>query len=1230
LLDSNEWSTLPVRLRDANAAERVLQGDKEVVWDLLNFLFRHHHPNIKLDGNDSSDTDVVPSEVDTITSCSDGDNVPVKESPKPKRRPFSATRKPSKEHSFLEHSAVMEELLLRREILGTPRSVTQPRVPPLGFIASGTGTGKADNENENENEMNSNLVIIAQSQIETEVATKSKTSRSSSSNSNSNTSSSSSCSSSSSRSSRCGSGSISSKKPSSPLLGLKDRILANKKAEEEKNVPLNSTEASFSASDLSESTRNSTNDFNLLDSDGHIEENKTMKIFEIRKAYGRTLSRPWTSVPRRLKISPISSPNGGGVRTGLLGRGGTSSASSPKGGRTGPSPVSSPKGGRTGPSPVSSPKGGRTGPSPVSSPKGGRTGPSPVSSPKGGRTGPSPVSSPNGGRTRLSPVSSPKGGRLGSLGKGSTSLVCSSAGLGGNDDVDSALNDCDSLDGSEGVQMITERNGSGADREAMQGKREKDRDKDSDRDREKDRQRVREGEGEGYVFFDSDISYGRNIAEVTDTDAGMRGDEFSYGYSRDDHGSSNYDDRDGDDDELLYDDRSFVKNGDGGGDDRNVSEEGGEEKGEEDGGEGEEGVREEADGQGEKEEGEGDREGDGDGGSEGEAEQEGEGEGISTLSDNVSFTDSVPTSDNITEYSDRDRYRVRRHGRDVRGSTYIQNIRNTNIMNNINNGNNNIPHNDDNKNSKKNINSDNNDNINVNININTNDDNNDFNAHSPSRTNDQQKRFQKPKTVGSTEKQKFTDLNALNPGPTFLRHVDCITGGSHERAGLPPSNSNDSRTFKSKWPTDTVSIPKGNSQNNSDIPKNVPNNVPGNIERNDSNDIPRNSRENIILENNRKRNPEKRMNRTFSKDLRNILLNNNGNTVECSTTLSGASGSEGNSETDLKNSDSVSRISSKSNSTPVVIPQGNLGGEKMIGREKEKLEVQKQKSMREQRKDGREDGKMGAKEGEKEGDVSEIEKEKESVFSWLCGLGVQAAKVGNPPNDFNTYDTAGSRGQNPNLGVPGVPVESMVPDLRNEWQNGVLLCELCAVLRPLQKDENKRVVTYDRRGHKVSSRLVLTGSETSVRSKAQVAATVTSCDFTVDLILVFVFIFVSVLLVVFLLVSMPQQQVFLSLLHSCNRFCSRSYFCPNACSCHHTPPVLLHSLPFLSSSSSPPRLSSLSLFSVPALSFLPFSSLSLLSSPPLLLCSPLLPLGTPQSPARSEQSPAYQRPREHS
>jgi hypothetical protein len=466
----------------------------------------------------------------------------------------------------------------------------------------------------------------------------------------------------------------------------------------------------------------------------------------------------------------------------------------------------------------------------------------------------------------------------------------------------------------------------------------------------------------------------------------------------------------------------------------------------------------------------------------------------------------------------------------------------------------------------------------------------------------------------------------------FLRHVDCITGGSHERAGLAPIDSNDSRTLSTKWPSDSFPISKGNSQNNSDIPRNIPKNVsgnvPGNIGRNDSNEVPRNTGENVV-ENNRKRNPGKRINRTFSKDLRNILLNNDANTVKCSSTVSGAIGTEVNSETDLKNTDSVSRISNKSNSTPALIPQGNLGGEKEKGREKGTLEIKKQNSMGEQRKDGREDGRKGVKEGEKGGDVSEIEKEKENVFSWLCGLGVQAAKVGTPPSDFNTYDTPGFRGQNPNLAgnIPGAPVESVVQDLSNEWHNGVLLCELCAVLRPLQKDENKRVVTYDRRGHKVSSRLVLTGSETSVRSKAQVRVTVTvtvTVTCSDRCFQYFYFYFHPCFLLFF-----TSFFLFFSLIFYW--FCNDDYRCVYVYLISVTVSnlvlvliLILTLLLFLFSSSFPllPFL-----FVHTSSTLFPFHLPLSCSLPPFLLH---LPLGTPQPPARFEQSTAHQRPREHS
>ena len=59
-------------------------------------------------------------------------------------------------------------------------------------------------------------------------------------------------------------------------------------------------------------------------------------------------------------------------------------------------------------------------------------------------------------------------------------------------------------------------------------------------------------------------------------------------------------------------------------------------------------------------------------------------------------------------------------------------------------------------------------------------------------------------------------------------------------------------------------------------------------------------------------------------------------------------------------------------------------------------------------------------------------------------------------------------------------------DFKDEWENGVLLCELCARLNPLEKEENKKVCTYDRRGHLMKSRLVIAGSEVNVRSRAQV------------------------------------------------------------------------------------------------------------------------------------------------
>ena len=113
---------------------------------------------------------------------------------------------------------------------------------------------------------------------------------------------------------------------------------------------------------------------------------------------------------------------------------------------------------------------------------------------------------------------------------------------------------------------------------------------------------------------------------------------------------------------------------------------------------------------------------------------------------------------------------------------------------------------------------------------------------------------------------------------------------------------------------------------------------------------------------------------------------------------------------------------------------------------------------------------------------NEMEQRKQIIITWLSNIGVRAANNGTPPTKFKIQGLTPGFLRGRNLSEP------FVLDVRNEWHNGVLLCELCAVLRPLVKDENKRVHTYNRMGHKVYSRLVRTGCEISVRSKAQVRA----------------------------------------------------------------------------------------------------------------------------------------------
>ena len=110
-----------------------------------------------------------------------------------------------------------------------------------------------------------------------------------------------------------------------------------------------------------------------------------------------------------------------------------------------------------------------------------------------------------------------------------------------------------------------------------------------------------------------------------------------------------------------------------------------------------------------------------------------------------------------------------------------------------------------------------------------------------------------------------------------------------------------------------------------------------------------------------------------------------------------------------------------------------------------------------------------------EEDRVEEEKEEQLIVSWLSDLGVNAVQMGAPPKQPWLHRSAQSK----ILGSANL-------DFKNEWYNGVLLCELCPILCPLQREESKNVVTYNRDGHKISSRLVLTGSEVSVRSKAQV------------------------------------------------------------------------------------------------------------------------------------------------
>jgi hypothetical protein len=73
------------------------------------------------------------------------------------------------------------------------------------------------------------------------------------------------------------------------------------------------------------------------------------------------------------------------------------------------------------------------------------------------------------------------------------------------------------------------------------------------------------------------------------------------------------------------------------------------------------------------------------------------------------------------------------------------------------------------------------------------------------------------------------------------------------------------------------------------------------------------------------------------------------------------------------------------------------------------------------------------------------EKVKPSIIKWLIKLGVQSANRCNPQGIHRSGN-----------------VGDHILDLSNEFHNGVLLCELCAMLRPLHREENKGADQYDR------------------------------------------------------------------------------------------------------------------------------------------------------------------------
>ena len=69
---------------------------------------------------------------------------------------------------------------------------------------------------------------------------------------------------------------------------------------------------------------------------------------------------------------------------------------------------------------------------------------------------------------------------------------------------------------------------------------------------------------------------------------------------------------------------------------------------------------------------------------------------------------------------------------------------------------------------------------------------------------------------------------------------------------------------------------------------------------------------------------------------------------------------------------------------------------------------------------------------------------------------------------FGIQYQSGNEVQGPESGMKtqdSTSVKLTIIDFKDEWENGVLLCELCAILNPLGKEENKKVCTYDRKGY---------------------------------------------------------------------------------------------------------------------------------------------------------------------